>query len=427
MTTRSMASPSSTMPMLFLLRLAASMAASLTRLARSAPLKPTVCRAMVSRSTELSSGLPLAWTCSMPVRPLMSGWSRTTRRSKRPGRSRAGSRMSGRLVAASTMTLVEVSNPSISTRIWFRVCSLSSCPPPNPAPRWRPTASISSTKTMQGAFRLAWSKRSLTLEAPTPTNISTNSLPLMEKKGTPASPAMARASSVLPVPGAPIRSTPRGMRAPRARNFSGCLRNSTISWSSCLASSTPATSVNVTVGLAPLASRARLRLKLKAWLLAPLAPRMMKMNRTTSIASGHDGQQEAPPVEAAGVADSHIDVDGGPVRCPGILQQLDEIAHVVAGDGCLVGLPAFLVDNQGPVIHYLDLRDSAGLNRGGDLGKAGRGFFPPTPGPEDDNQGHYAHEDEQVDDSQTSVLTHWFLFLQRPHYSTKRDAQPASR
>ena len=36
----------------------------------------------------------------------------------------------------------------------------------------------------------------------------------MLKKGTPASPATARAMSVLPVPGGPTRSTPRGMRAP---------------------------------------------------------------------------------------------------------------------------------------------------------------------------------------------------------------------
>ncbi len=60
-----------------------------------------------------------------------------------------------------------------------------------------------------------------------------------EKNGTPASPATARESSVLPVPGGPTSSTPRGMRAPSAANFSGYLRNSTTSVSSCLASSTP--------------------------------------------------------------------------------------------------------------------------------------------------------------------------------------------
>ena len=101
-------------------------------------------------------------------------------------------------------------------------------------------------KTMQGAFFLPCSKRSRTREAPTPTNISTKSEPLIEKNGTLASPATARASSVLPVPGGPIRRTPLGMRPPSFWNFCGSFRNSMISWSSSLASSTPETSLNVT-------------------------------------------------------------------------------------------------------------------------------------------------------------------------------------
>ncbi len=44
----------------------------------------------------------------------------------RPGRIRASSRMSGRLVAAITTTPELGLNPSISTRSWFRVCSRSS-------------------------------------------------------------------------------------------------------------------------------------------------------------------------------------------------------------------------------------------------------------------------------------------------------------
>ena len=58
-------------------------------------------------------------------------------------------------------------------------------------------------KMMQGEFCLACSNRSRTRLAPTPTNISTKSEPEMLKKGTPASPATARARSVLPVPGGP--------------------------------------------------------------------------------------------------------------------------------------------------------------------------------------------------------------------------------
>ena len=97
--------------------------------------------------------------------------------------------MSALFVAAITITPSLVPNPSISTKSWFRVCSLSSWPPPRPAPLLLPTASISSIKIIQGAFFFAFSNKSLTLEAPTPTNISTKSEPLIIKKGTPASPA----------------------------------------------------------------------------------------------------------------------------------------------------------------------------------------------------------------------------------------------
>ena len=55
---------------------------------------------------------------------------------------------------------------------------------------------------------------SLTLDAPTPTNISTKSEPEIVKKGTPASPATALAKSVLPVPGGPTSRTPFGILPP---------------------------------------------------------------------------------------------------------------------------------------------------------------------------------------------------------------------
>ena len=103
-------------------------------------------------------------------------------------------------------------------------------------------------KMMQGLFCLACSKRSRTRDAPTPTNISTKSEPEIEKKGTPASPATARASSVLPVPGGPKSSTPLGILAPRLWNFLGFSRNSLISWSSSTASATPATSLKLILG-----------------------------------------------------------------------------------------------------------------------------------------------------------------------------------
>ena len=260
--TRSIDSKSSSNPIDFLFLRAAKSADSLIRLARSAPEKPGVCLAIDCISASLSNGLPFACTSNIAVRPRTSGLSIVTLRSNLPGRNSAGSKISGRLVAAMTMTDELVSKPSISTRIWFSVCSRSSCPPPKPAPRCLPTASISSTKMMHGECRFACWKRSLTLDAPTPTNISTNSDPDIEKKGTPASPATARANSVLPVPGGPTSRTPRGMRAPNAWKRSGNLRNSTISSSSSLASGTPATSKNVTVAFAPTNMRARVRPKL---------------------------------------------------------------------------------------------------------------------------------------------------------------------
>ena len=69
-------------------------------------------------------------------------------------------------------------------------------------------------KIIEGAFSLAFLNKSLTLEAPTPTNISTKSEPEIVKKGTPASPATAFASKVLPVPGGPTRRAPLGILAP---------------------------------------------------------------------------------------------------------------------------------------------------------------------------------------------------------------------
>src|SRR5581483_7728716 len=98
----------------------------------------------------------------MLSRPLTSGLGTTTCRSKRPGRSSAGSSTSGRLVAAMRMMPSFASKPSISTSSWFSVCSRSSLPPPRPAPRWRPTASISSMKMMHGAFFFACSNMSRT-------------------------------------------------------------------------------------------------------------------------------------------------------------------------------------------------------------------------------------------------------------------------
>ena len=216
-------------------------------MAKSAPEDPALLAANASRSIFLEVGFLAKCTFRIANLSFLSGKSILTLLSNLPGRSKAGSRTSALLVAASTITFCPCSKPSISTSIWLSVCSLSSCPPPIPLPLLLPTASISSIKIIQGEFFLALANKSLTLEAPTPTNISTNSEPEIEKKGTLASPATALDSIVLPVPGGPTSNTPLGTFAPREENFFGNFRNSTTSSRSCLASLLPATSLKLTL------------------------------------------------------------------------------------------------------------------------------------------------------------------------------------
>jgi len=66
------------------------------------------------------------------------------------GASRAGSRTSGGWSRDDDDALVGP-KPSISTRSWFSVCSRRHAVAESGA-GWRPTASISSMKTMQGRF-----------------------------------------------------------------------------------------------------------------------------------------------------------------------------------------------------------------------------------------------------------------------------------
>lgn len=112
--------------------------------------------------------------------------------------------------------------------------------PGEPNERLRAIASTSSMKTIARSHERASWKSSLIRLAPTPTYISTKSEPLAEINGTPASAATARARRVLPVPGGPTRSAPRGGTAPRRSKRLGSARNDTISLRSSTASSQPA-------------------------------------------------------------------------------------------------------------------------------------------------------------------------------------------
>src|SRR5205814_2109410 len=104
MTILSLARSKSSMSTRRLFLRAAKSAASLTRLARSAPEKPGVPRAMMSGFTSGASGTFRMCTLRISSRPRISGSGTTTWRSKRPGRRSAGSSTSGRLVAAITIT-----------------------------------------------------------------------------------------------------------------------------------------------------------------------------------------------------------------------------------------------------------------------------------------------------------------------------------
>ena len=81
----SLACSKSSMSTRRLLPRAANSAASLTRLARSAPEKPGVPRAMMSALTSGASGTLRMCTLRICSRPRMSGSGTTTWRSKRPG------------------------------------------------------------------------------------------------------------------------------------------------------------------------------------------------------------------------------------------------------------------------------------------------------------------------------------------------------
>ncbi|MBA7577134.1 hypothetical protein ES708_18980 [subsurface metagenome] len=239
---------------------------------------------------------------NIAVRSFISGSSTCICRSKRPARSSALSRISALLVAAKIITPEFDANPSISVSNWFSVFSRSSFAPKfGFLPLALPIASISSINTIQGAFSLACLKRSRTLDAPTPTNISTKSEPEIEKNGTLASPATALASNVFPVPGGPISKAPLGILPPRSVYFFGFLRNSTISITSTLASSNPATSVKSILTVVSLSKIFAFDLPTLKIFPAPPGPppaplilRKIISHITTRIASGKSQVNSSP-------------------------------------------------------------------------------------------------------------------------------------
>ena len=131
----------------------------------------------------------------------MSGFGTTTWRSNRPGLNKAGSKTSGRFVAATKITPSFVSNHPFQLKVLYfslhRTC--------RPAPLCLPIASISSINIIQGEFfplfkHISYPRRSNT-------NKHFNKIePEIVKKGHLSPNSFA--SNVFPVPGGPTSKTP---------------------------------------------------------------------------------------------------------------------------------------------------------------------------------------------------------------------------
>ena len=116
------------------------------------------------------------------------------------------------------MTPLRASKPSISASSWLSVCSRSS---------WLPIGRLDADLAERVELvdeddaRAPWPRPGRTDRGRGPRRRRRTSRRTPsrsgEKKGTFASPATARASSVLPVPGGPTSSTPLGMRPPMLR------------------------------------------------------------------------------------------------------------------------------------------------------------------------------------------------------------------
>ena len=121
------------------------------------------------------------------------------------------------------------------------------------------------------------------------------------KNGTPASPAIALANKVLPVPGGPTSKAPLGILPPNLLNFFGSFRNSTISSTSSLASSTPATSLKVTF---PFNSFIILAFDFPNPIAPPFPPCICLIKKIQTAISNNIGNQESRTPNKEGIFSS---------------------------------------------------------------------------------------------------------------------------
>ena len=197
---------------------AASSAASLTRLARSAPVKPGVppraCRARYRLPAACPSCAPRGSAAADAVGPITDDLAVEAARAQQCRVEDVGP-VGGRDEDDVVLQLeVHLDQQLVS------VCSRSSWPPPRLAPRWRPTASISSMKTMHGDACLpartgrarGWHRRRRTSRRSRSRDGEERHARLARHCAREQRLARAREGS---------SSTPLGMRAPSAWNFFG--------------------------------------------------------------------------------------------------------------------------------------------------------------------------------------------------------------
>mmetsp|Transcript_31538 Transcript_31538/g.67827 ORF Transcript_31538/g.67827 Transcript_31538/m.67827 type:complete len:303 (+) Transcript_31538:246-1154(+) len=177
--------------------------------AASAP-EPTAARARASRHPRSRSRFECIWR--MACRPAASGKSTHTCTSSRPGRSRAGSTSSGRLVRPTTRMLLSSSTPSSLASSWLTTESRIPLVSPRRTPRSRQKASSSSStmtcsadKSPRSACSSSASVKSArTNDSDSPTNLFIISGPFtIFGSRAPSAAPISRASSVFPQPGGP--------------------------------------------------------------------------------------------------------------------------------------------------------------------------------------------------------------------------------
>mmetsp|Transcript_49545 Transcript_49545/g.112472 ORF Transcript_49545/g.112472 Transcript_49545/m.112472 type:complete len:296 (+) Transcript_49545:497-1384(+) len=194
----------------------------------SAPLKSSASFTTLSKSMSPFLVMGPEWIFKMSSRCASFGKGISIFRSSRPGRKRAGSRMSGRLVAMTILTAPLVSKPSICASSSMSVRWISRSAEVPSLKRDPPIASISSMKMTHGWWSRAYPNISRMTRADSPMYLSTMADATTLRNVAFTLDAKARARSVFPVPGGPYRSTPFGGLMPTRLKSSGLVSGSSM-------------------------------------------------------------------------------------------------------------------------------------------------------------------------------------------------------